>query len=338
MNRRTALSILAAGAARHVAGADDAWAAETSAGLAAMDKGHRSEAEQHFALALSQAREAKAGGLMLAQCLDNLARATDPNRGGRRELYRESLAIREGLLKPDDPELARSLVRFALASGLRQGDPDEAEKMFTRATKIAGTAGTPELSAEVKEAHGLFRHSNYRIGDDSSDLLQRVEPLYREVLAIREKLPGDGEIALAQILEMMSVLFRETQRDEEANRLFARATPIRRRHFEALSPAPYTLREPFRIGGGVSAPGILSKREPEYSDLARMLKWQGTVVLTLVVSESGATDSIRLTRGLGLGLDEQSLLAVREWVFKPGMRQGAPVRVIASVEVNFRLL
>ena len=94
----------------------------------------------------------------------------------------------------------------------------------------------------------------------------------------------------------------------------------------------------YRIGGGVSAPVPIYQPEPEYSEEARKAKWQGTVLLSLVVDENGKAVSIKVTKPLGLGLDQKAIEAVEKWRFKPGMKDGKAVPVIASVEVNFRLL
>ncbi len=94
----------------------------------------------------------------------------------------------------------------------------------------------------------------------------------------------------------------------------------------------------YRIGGGVSPPSVLSKVEPEYSEEARKAKWQGTVVLQLVVDEHGMPQQMKVTRSLGLGLDQKAIEAVAKWRFKPGLKDGKPVPVIATIEVNFRLL
>jgi protein TonB len=94
----------------------------------------------------------------------------------------------------------------------------------------------------------------------------------------------------------------------------------------------------FRVGGGVSAPSVLFKVEPEYSEEARKAKFQGTVVLSIVVDPSGKARDIRVLRPLGLGLDEKAIEAVMKWRFKPGLKDGAAVPVQATVEVNFRLL
>jgi len=94
----------------------------------------------------------------------------------------------------------------------------------------------------------------------------------------------------------------------------------------------------YRVGGGVTAPALLSKIEPEYSEEARKAKYQGTVLLYIEVDPSGRAANIRVARSLGLGLDEKAIEAVRKWKFKPGYKDGKPVTVAATIEVNFRLL
>ena len=53
---------------------------------------------------------------------------------------------------------------------------------------------------------------------------------------------------------------------------------------------------------------------------------------------SGKASNIRVVRSLGLGLDEKAIEAVKKWKFKPGYKDGKPVTVAATIEVNFRLL
>jgi periplasmic protein TonB len=94
----------------------------------------------------------------------------------------------------------------------------------------------------------------------------------------------------------------------------------------------------FHIGGGVSAPSLIFKVEPEYSEEARKAKYQGVVILYVEIDPSGKASNIKVTRSLGLGLDEKAIEAVKKWKFKPGMKNGQAVTVAASIEVNFRLL
>ncbi|HXS97389.1 MAG TPA: energy transducer TonB [Candidatus Limnocylindrales bacterium] len=94
----------------------------------------------------------------------------------------------------------------------------------------------------------------------------------------------------------------------------------------------------YKVGGGVSAPTLLFKKEPEYSEEARKAKYQGTVTLYVEVGVDGKATNIKVLHSLGLGLDEKAIEAVKQWKFKPGMKDGKPVPVAASIEVNFRLL
>jgi TonB family protein len=94
----------------------------------------------------------------------------------------------------------------------------------------------------------------------------------------------------------------------------------------------------YRVGGGVTAPALLSKIEPEYSEEARKAKYQGTVLLYIQVDPTGKAINMRVLHSLGLGLDEKAMEAVKKWKFKPGTKDGKPVTVEAQIEVNFRLL
>jgi periplasmic protein TonB len=65
----------------------------------------------------------------------------------------------------------------------------------------------------------------------------------------------------------------------------------------------------FRVGGDVSAPVVIYKVEPKYSEEARKAKYAGRVVLRLIVDATGKAQSIKVTRSLGLGLDENAIQA-----------------------------
>lgn len=93
----------------------------------------------------------------------------------------------------------------------------------------------------------------------------------------------------------------------------------------------------YNVGGGVSAPRAIYKPEPEYSPEARQAKYQGTVVLSLVVGSDGKPHNVQVARSLGMGLDEKAMEAVQQWRFEPAMKDGRRVAVAVNVEVSFRL-
>jgi TonB family protein len=92
-----------------------------------------------------------------------------------------------------------------------------------------------------------------------------------------------------------------------------------------------------RIGGGVSAPRLLTHVEPEFDGTARALKYSGIVLLTFVVAKDGSPSHIRILHALGLGLDERAMAAVAQYTFQPAMQNGSPVAVMLNVEVNFQI-
>lgn len=93
----------------------------------------------------------------------------------------------------------------------------------------------------------------------------------------------------------------------------------------------------YRVGGGVSAPHAIYDPDPEYSEEARKAKYQGTVLLWVVVGADGRPRDIHVQRALGMGLDEKAIEAVRKWTFEPAMKDGHPVAVQVNIEVSFRL-
>jgi protein TonB len=94
---------------------------------------------------------------------------------------------------------------------------------------------------------------------------------------------------------------------------------------------------PRRIGGGVSAPQVIYQVEPEFSEEARKAKVAGNVLVNLWVDTNGNPSHVRVIRGVGMGLDEKAIEAVRQYKFRPAMENGKPVLVELNIEVNFQI-
>lgn len=94
---------------------------------------------------------------------------------------------------------------------------------------------------------------------------------------------------------------------------------------------------PYHPGGGISTPKIIFSVDPEFSDEARRAKYQGIVVISLIVDAQGNPQHVRVIRNLGMGLDEKAVEAVKQYKFKPALMQGKPVPVEINIEVNFQL-
>ena len=94
---------------------------------------------------------------------------------------------------------------------------------------------------------------------------------------------------------------------------------------------------PYRPGSGIAAPELIHEVKPDYTEEARRRSLAGDVVLEIVVRSDGRVGSVRVVQGLGAGLDQRAVDAVRQWRFSPARRLGTPVDVIVEVAVEFRL-
>jgi TonB family protein len=92
---------------------------------------------------------------------------------------------------------------------------------------------------------------------------------------------------------------------------------------------------PMQIGGDVTTPVVIWQPSPEYTEEARKAKFEGTVTVSLIVNNAGIPLNVHVTKGVGMGLDEKAVEAVKQYRFKPAMQNGKPVAVFMNVEVNF---
>jgi TonB family protein len=102
-----------------------------------------------------------------------------------------------------------------------------------------------------------------------------------------------------------------------------------------------TIEQPlYHVGEGksdVKPPAPIHTPEPDYSEIARRKRVQGTLMLNVLVDKTGQIVRIRIQRPLGMGLDEQAVNALKTWRFKPATRNGEPIPVEMNIEISFKL-
>lgn len=118
-------------------------------------------------------------------------------------------------------------------------------------------------------------------------------------------------------------------------------------HAVLYQPGPNYTRKPdeipeehgvFRAGvDGVTSPTCVHCPDPEYADAARAAKFQGTVVLSVMITPQGEVNGIYVLKGAPFGLTDQAIKAAKNWRLQPGQKDGKPVPVRTSVEFGFRL-
>ena len=105
-----------------------------------------------------------------------------------------------------------------------------------------------------------------------------------------------------------------------------------------LTAAGCATRAPvFTPGASVTAPVMVTSENPHYTEEALQAKIQGTVLLNCVVLADGTVADMQVVRSLDRGLDTQAVQALAQWTFEPGTKDGVPVLVRVSVDMEFRL-
>jgi TonB family protein len=94
---------------------------------------------------------------------------------------------------------------------------------------------------------------------------------------------------------------------------------------------------PYRPGSGIEPPRLLHEVKAQYTEDARRRGIAGDVLLEVVVRRDGSVGDAHVLHGLGYGLDERAISAVRQWRFAAAQRKGVPVDVLVEVAVEFTL-
>lgn len=86
----------------------------------------------------------------------------------------------------------------------------------------------------------------------------------------------------------------------------------------------------------VMAGNIVSKVMPKYPAEAKKARIQGKVVLSAIIGKNGAVEELAVLSG-PQELQQSSLDAVRQWVYKPFLLNGEPVAVKTTINVIYQL-
>jgi TonB family protein len=294
------------------------------------------------------------------EILDNAASAYEKlrNYDAAQTLLESSLAIREQVSGAQSADYAAGLVRLGDLA-LKRHKVADAEGFYSKAVALGDRPEVaPALLFLGRTAYGE------RDYDGASDLLERAlnadpagalagralswmaeaknaagDPAQAESLlqrALAVEAPDSSQTAMT--LDLYAHFLRDQNRVGEAEPMEARAKEIRKALVAKLMPQAKAGDTVYKGGGGVAPPQLISKIEPSYTEEARALKVQGTEVLYVEIGTDGVASNFKVLNGVGFGLDEEGIEAVSQWRFKPGAKDGQPVRVAATIEINWRLM
>jgi TonB family protein len=366
------LAILDSGRSRKSPGRTSAWVAGLVAAAIAVPLAALQAQENPSALPADVDATIRAAAAQKNhEMLESAAKAAEAvrNYDAARKLLDSSLAIREQVSGQQSADYGLGLLKLGDLERLR-ANTGEAQAFYQKALSVLGgrpeaaTAlidlGTLALTDKAKPDYDLAREYFGRaqgadptkagtalmwmaITFDRQGRASEAESLLHAALGVED--PNSAQAAT--IMELYALFLRRGNREDDAKAIQAQADALRKAQglrapmitFMAGAAVPAGADpNAVRVGGGVSAPQLIQKVEPQYTEEARAAKYQGTVVLYVEVGADGVARNMKVVRGLGLGLDEKAIEAVSTWQFKPGMRNGLPVTVQATIEVNFRLL
>jgi len=204
----------------------------------------------------------------------------------------------------------------------------------TKLPKITDTWGSADFDVLIAPS-GKVENSAFIAG---SELLRSAVKNLQE-MSFTEAMPGGSTAYLRRrgVLSCDSACTFVFYPPSVALSRLDRASSAKVSESLSTSPAATVPDGVFRVGGGVTPPRAIYSPEPEYSAQARKADYQGVCTLGLIVEKDGHPSHIRVLKGLGMGLDENAIQAVKSWKFEPAMKDGHPVRVEIAVEVSFHL-
>ena len=302
-----------------------------------------------------------AGSQKNYQILEDAAKAAEQQRkfDTAQQLLEPAVAIRAevsgqhsvdygiGLLKLGELESKRHLGQSAL-------------DFYTRAAQILGDR--PEAGQALMYLGIIaLKHKDSSQASDYFQHAQNVDPskaptalMWMAVARQRDQDPEQATTLYQRALSFMNpasseavtvmkvyASFLKTQgRKDQANEMDDRANAAQKVLLAQAKAKMPVAPGVYKIGAssGVTPPKLLQHVDPQYSEEARIAKLEGTVTISIEVGTDGLARNIQVLQGIGLGLDEKAVEAIRQWTFQPGAKDGQPATVAASVEVNFRLL
>ena len=96
--------------------------------------------------------------------------------------------------------------------------------------------------------------------------------------------------------------------------------------------------EPATPTTGRSPARPLQNSRPIYPRQARLMGWEGSVALRVLVDVQGNAAEVTVVTGSGYAvLDQAAVDAVRRWKFSPALDSGRPVAMPHDVRIRFRL-
>jgi TonB family protein len=236
-------------------------------------------------------------------------------------IVNQELARREQALKQKLDEQQKQLQKeLAATKGAKPADPRAAQKPTTGAgaASPAGSAGSAGGAAPPVPGAGPSAAAQH----------QAAEPRAAEA----------ATAATAAVPSPPPAAAPESAPQETAKARSAEAPARPPADAGASSANGNTAAAAAAEGGVTIPPKLVSSAKPEYPPLARKLRVEGVVVLSVLVDEQGHVVDLRVQEpSSSVGFNEAAVQAARGAVFKPATKDGVPVKMWARLRIPFKL-
>jgi TonB family protein len=282
-------------------------------------------------------------------------------------------AVEFGTTLPDsDPRKAQALMRLARAHRA-EGDLARPEDLYRQAERPAEAAWgreSAEYGSFLNEV-GRYYHRRRKVetterfyldgfgvrvrvlGKEHPDVAESIvnlavlyenqsrnekaETYYRTALEIRERVLGATDLRTVETKEHFARLLHGMQQHKEASRLEQEARAVRAPLLTQIAGDRVEMQS-MPISEVNRPPELVERTEPEYTEEAFIGRMQGSVGIHIEIDTEGIPRNLQVVRPLGLGLDEEALTALKQWLFRPARKDGAAVACRVTYEINFSLL
>ncbi|HEX8028971.1 MAG TPA: energy transducer TonB [Vicinamibacterales bacterium] len=120
----------------------------------------------------------------------------------------------------------------------------------------------------------------------------------------------------------------------EATSARATADAETARKAKAAAARREQLAKAVRVGGQMRPPIKVKDVAPVYPAIAQSARVQGDVVIEATIDEEGKVADTKVVKSVPL-LDQAAVDAVKQWEFRPSLKNGKPTAVVMTVTVKF---
>jgi len=222
----------------------------------------------------------------------------------------------------------------------------EAAAEFERASQLSGghcgecLVGMAQAYSQVAALLVADRPDDKTLAEAEADLRKAValdgqQPTYR--LQLAHVLILENRTAEGLELAHQAAASPEEEVTHQARLLICKTRAALPPSAGGLSKADVQRLRRDPEGRELTAPQIVFRIQPQYTEAARKQGIEGKVVLESIIDEEGCVRDVNILQSLDPGLDEVARTVLQKWIFKPATFQGKPVKVYYSLTINFAL-